>query len=80
MLIALVLILFGIFLIVVNPLLGFIPGILLIVIGLVVGVLALLGRGVGAVLGIGSTKVCPDGRTKIPSGASVCRYCGYRYA
>jgi hypothetical protein len=80
MLIALVLILFGIFLIVVNPFLGFIPGILLIVIGLVVGVLALLGRGVGAVLGIGSTKVCPDCRTKIPSGASVCRYCGYRYA
>ena len=55
MVIAIILILVGIILIVSNPLLGFIPGILLIVMGLVVGVLAMLGRGIGAIAGIGST-------------------------
>ena len=79
MVIAIILILVGIFLIVSNPLLGFIPGLLLIVIGLVVGVLAALGRGIGAIAGIGSTKTCPDCRTKIPSEATVCRHCGYRF-
>ncbi len=79
MVIAIILILVGIVLIVSNPLLGFIPGLLLIVIGLVVGVLAALGRGIGAIAGIGSTKTCPDCRSKIPSEATVCRHCGYRY-
>ena len=79
MVIAIILILIGIVLIVSNPLLGFIPGLLLIVIGLVVGVLAALGRGIGAIAGIGSTKTCPDCRSKIPSEATVCRHCGYRY-
>ena len=79
MVFALILILIGIVLIVSNPLLGFIPGLLLIVVGLVVGVLAALGRGIGAIAGIGSTKTCPDCRSKIPSAAVVCRHCGYRY-
>ena len=79
MVIALTLILVGIVLIVSNPLLGFIPGLLLIVIGLVVGVLAALGRGIGAIAGIGSTKTCPECRSQIPSAAIVCRHCGYRY-
>jgi hypothetical protein len=52
-LIAVLLILIGIFVIVSNPILGAIPGILLIVIGIVVGVLTLLGRGIGAIAGIG---------------------------
>ena len=79
MVIALILILVGIVLIVSNPLLGIIPGILLIVIGLFVGILAGLGRGIGAIAGIGSTKTCPECRSQIPSEAVVCRHCGYRY-
>lgn len=79
MLIAVLLILVGFILIVSNPLLGFVPGILLIVIGLVVLVLAMMGRGIGAIAGIGSTKTCPDCRSQIPTAASVCRHCGYRY-
>lgn len=80
MLIALLLFLVGIMLIVSNPILGFIPGILLIVVAIVVGVFALLGRGIGAVASIGTSKVCPDCRSRVPSSASVCRHCGYRYA
>jgi hypothetical protein len=80
MLIALLLVLFGIFLIVSSPILGFIPGILLILIGIVVGILAFIGRGVGALLSVGTTKLCPDCRSRIPMAAAVCRHCGYRYA
>lgn len=79
MLIALLLFLVGIVLIISNPILGLIPGVLLVIIALVVGVLSLLGKGLGAIAAIGSTKTCPDCRSKIPSAAAVCRYCNYRY-
>ncbi len=79
MLIGLLLFVAGILIIVANPLLGFIPGVLLIVIGIVVMVLGGLARGFGAILGIGSTKTCPECRSRIASDAVVCRYCGYRY-
>ena len=68
----------GIFLIFVNPILGLIPGILLILLSIVVLVFALLGRGIGAIFGIGSTKSCPDCRSR-SLDASVCPHCGYRY-
>ena len=77
--IGLILMLVGIVLIVVNPIIGVIPGVILIAIGLVVFVLSVLAKGAGAVLSIGSTKACPDCRSKIPSEANVCRHCGYRY-
>ena len=79
MLAALILFLIGIFVIFVNPILGLIPGIMLILLSIVVLVFALLGRGIGAIFSIGSTKTCPDCRSKIPSGPSVCSNCGYRY-
>ena len=77
--IGLVLLLVGIVLIVINPIVGLIPGVILVVIGLVILVLSTFAKGAGAVLSIGSTKTCPDCRSKIPSAASVCRHCGYRY-
>ena len=79
MLIALVLFLIGVLVILANPILGLIPGIILIVLAVVVGFFAILGRGLSAVTSIGSTKTCPDCRAKIPSDAVVCRYCSYRY-
>jgi hypothetical protein len=53
MIIAALLVLLGILLIASNPLLGLIPGLVLIVIGVVIGVLAMLGRGLGAIIGLG---------------------------
>jgi len=78
MLIGALLILFGIFLIVINPLFGLIPGILLIVLGIVVVILGGTLRGVGAVLGLGP-KRCPQCRSKIDRQATVCPFCGFRY-
>lgn len=77
MIIAALLVLIGIMLIVSNPLLGFIPGILVIVMGVVVGVLAGLGRGVGALLSLGAT-TCPSCRMRVPSDAVAGWFCGSR--
>ncbi|HVM25276.1 MAG TPA: hypothetical protein VM253_07760 [Candidatus Limnocylindrales bacterium] len=53
MIVGVLLVLVGLVLIISNPILGFIPGVLLIVIGIIVAVLAFLGRSVSAVLGFG---------------------------
>ena len=79
MIIGLLLLLLGLFLIVSHPILGFIPGVLLIVFGIVVMVLGGLGRGVGAVAGIGTRKTCPNCGSTIPRQARVCRHCGYGF-
>ena len=62
-----------------NPILGFIPAVLLVLIGLIVIVLTVLTRGIAGLFTIGSTKVCPDCRSRIPAAASVCRHCGHRF-
>lgn len=80
MVVAGLLFLFGIFLIVSNPILGLIPGLLLIVVAIVVAVFSAVGRGVGAIAGIGSTKTCPECRSRIPAAATVCRHCQHRFA
>jgi len=76
---ALAFFLIGVVMILINPLFGFVPGVFLIVLSLVLGVIALLAKGVGAVAGIGSEKTCPECKSKIPADAAVCRYCGFRY-
>ena len=80
MIIGLLILLLGIFLIASHPLLGLIPGLLLIVVGIVVMVLGGLARGAGAILNIGSSKTCPQCGSRIPASARVCRVCGYRYS
>ena len=79
MLVGLLLLLVGIALIVMNPILGFIPGILLIAFGIVAMVLGGLARGGLAILRLGTTKTCPECRSSIPISATVCRYCNHRF-
>ena len=79
MLIGLVLFVLGIFLIVSHPILGFIPGILLIAFGIVAMVLGGLARGGLAILRLGTTKTCPECRSSVPISATVCRYCNHRF-
>jgi ribosomal protein L40E len=79
MVVGLVLFILGILLIVSNPILGFIPGLLLIVIGIVAMVLGGLARGAFAVLRMGTTKTCPECKSSIPISATVCRYCNHRF-
>ena len=79
MLIGLVLLVLGIFLIVNHPILGFIPGILLIAFGIVGMVLGGLARGGLAILRLGTTKTCPECKSSVPISATVCRYCQHRF-
>jgi hypothetical protein len=76
---ALALFLIGLVLILTNPIMGLVPGAFLIVISLVVAVIGFLAKGLGAVVGFGSKKRCPECMSMIPSGAVVCAVCGYRY-
>jgi hypothetical protein len=79
MLVALILIVLGVLAIASIPILGWIIGLLLILVGIAVAVLAMLGRSIGAIVRAGTTKTCPDCKSQIPSDAKVCRHCGYRY-
>jgi ribosomal protein L40E len=79
LLIGLLLLLVGIIVFVVNPIVGIIPGAVLVLVGLFVMVMSGLAKGADALLSIGSTKTCPECRSKIPSDAVVCRYCNFRY-
>ena len=79
MIIAVLLIIVGIVLIASIPILGWILGLVFIVLGLAVAVLAMVGRGLGSLAGFGGSKTCPQCGSRIPAGANLCRYCGYRY-
>ena len=76
---ALAFFLIGVVMILINPLFGLVPGAFLIAVSLVLGLIGVLAKGVGAVAGIGSEKTCPECKSKIPSDAVVCGVCGYRY-
>lgn len=80
MIVALILVILGIVLIASIPVLGWILGLVFILLGVVVAVLAMVGRGLGALAGFGTSKTCPECRSRIPIGAEVCRYCGFRYS
>jgi ribosomal protein L40E len=79
MIVGLVLFVVGILLIVSHPILGFIPGLLLIVIGIVAMVLGGFARGASALLRMGTTKTCPECKSAIPMSATVCRYCNHPF-
>jgi ribosomal protein L40E len=80
MVVGFVLFILGILLIVSHPILGFIPGVVLIVFGIVAMVVGGIARGGLALLRLGTTKTCPDCRSSIPISATVCRYCNHRFA
>ena len=65
----------GIILILINPMVGLVPGAFLIVVAGVLGAIGLVAKR----FGIGYQKRCPECMTKIPLRDSVCRHCGYRY-
>ena len=77
--VAIALFLVGLVMILVNPLFGFVPGVFLIVMAIVLGVIGYLLKGLGVAMDFGSRKHCPECMSEIPSAAVVCRYCGYRY-
>ncbi len=79
MLIAIILIVLGVLAFASIPILGWILGPILILLGLAIAILASLGRSLGALFRVGSTKTCPDCKSQIPSDAKVCSHCGYRY-
>jgi ribosomal protein L40E len=79
MVVGLVLFIVGILLIVSHPILGFIPGLLLIVFGIVAMILGGIARGGLALLRLGTMKTCPECRSSVPLSATVCRYCQHRF-
>jgi DNA-directed RNA polymerase subunit RPC12/RpoP len=78
MLIGCLLMVLGLFLIVINPILGTIPGVLLILAGIAMAILGGLFRTVSVLAG-GGSKTCPDCRSRIDKRATVCAHCGHRF-
>ncbi len=72
-------VLLGVIVFIANPILGFIPAVLLVLVGLVVIVFTVITRGIVGLFTLGSTKTCPECRSRIPSAATVCRHCGHRF-
>ena len=91
MIVGLVLLILGVALIWNNLILGLIPGLILIVIGIVAIVVGGLWRGGLAVLRAGSanggsttgpggpTKVCPACHNAVASSAAFCPTCGHQF-
>jgi hypothetical protein len=69
----------GVVIILINPIVGLVPGVFLMILALVVGVIGLLARRVGVFAGLGPKKRCPECMAKIPANAALCRSCGHHY-
>jgi DNA-directed RNA polymerase subunit RPC12/RpoP len=78
MLIGCLLMAVGLAFIVINPFIGVIPGVLLILIGIAVAILGGLFRTVSALAG-GGAKTCPECRSRIDRRATICAHCGHRF-
>ena len=79
MLIGAVLLVLGIALIIAHPLLGLIPGLLLIAFGIVALVLGGIWRGGIAALRFGTSKTCPQCHSSVPLDAAFCSTCGHQF-
>jgi hypothetical protein len=74
-----VLVVVGIALIWSNLILGLIPGLILIALGIVALVISGVWRGGLAVLRFGSTKSCPACHSAVPTSAAYCATCGHQF-
>lgn len=83
MIVGIVLVLLGMALILNNLILGLLPGLILIALGIVAIVVGGLWRGGLAVLRLGgqpvATKTCPECRAVVPTNASFCATCGHKF-
>lgn len=79
MLIAVLFMVAGLVVMVWNPVWGLVPSFLLLVVGVMIAIVSMLGGRSRAFVEVGSTKSCPECRSRIPPAATACARCGHRY-
>ena len=86
MILGIALVLIGLVIFFVLPVVGWIPGALIVLFGAFLVVMNIVKTGARATAAAAkagyrtaTTKPCPDCKTRIPADATVCASCGYRY-